>query len=115
MRGVRSTFITSASSHTIWAASSGSIALAAAGVNGSAPGRKSTPRFAPDARGGELLDLDVGLGAGKLGLEPADHELGHEQAQRPRKLAGHDLGDERTLPGGGWALVAKVVANELAR
>jgi hypothetical protein len=44
LRGVRSTFITNASRQEVDA------------------------EVRPDARGGELLDLDVGLGAGKLGL-----------------------------------------------
>src|SRR3712207_7117709 len=45
-RGVRSTFVISASSQTTSAAQLASTSSAAA-VNGSAPGRKSTPRFSP--------------------------------------------------------------------
>ncbi len=65
------------------------------GVNGSAPGRKSTPRLSPTLGLRELLDLDVGLGPRELGVELGDHELGDRQAERARQLAADDLGDQR--------------------
>ena len=53
------------------------------------------PRFAPGARGEEVLDLRVGLGVAELGRDVDDDELGHREPERARELAREDLGDER--------------------
>ena len=68
----------------------------------SAPGRKSTPRFAPRCADDQLLDLRVGLGrAAAPASISTSTSSGTEQAERARQLADDHLGHERqrALPG----------------
>ena len=37
----------------------------------------------------------IGLGAGEVGVEFGEHQLGDRQAERAGDLAGHQLGDQR--------------------
>ena len=87
LRGVRSTFVTSASNHTTSAASSGDGAAPPAGRTRSAPGRKSMPRLRPAAPAQEVLDLGVGLRAAELGVELHEHQLRDGQAERARPIS----------------------------
>ena len=108
MRGVRSTFSTSASSHTTAAARSG----------GRRPRRVVGQRARQEvdaeveARAGadQILDLGIGLGARHLDVELDQHELGHRQPERPRQLPGHDLGRQRLRPLAGAAELHDVQA-----
>ena len=100
---MRSTFITSASNHTIAAASSGSQRARRGGRERQRAGQEVDAEVGPDARFGELLDLDVGLGPSEFGLEPRDHELGYEHPERSRELSGDHFGDERAGPLAGAA------------
>jgi hypothetical protein len=102
--------VISASNHTTSAASSAPGAVSGVGANGSAPGRKSTPRLRPAAGADQVLDLGVGLGARELGIELEPHQLGHREAERARELAAHHLGDERLRPLPGAAELAHVHA-----
>ena len=96
---VRSTFVTSASNQTIAAASSGDGAGPAGGRNGSAPGRKSTPRFGPALASSRSWISASGSARPMRGIELDDGELRHREARaRARELAGDDLGDERLAP-----------------
>ena len=64
---------------------------------GSAPGRKSIPRFAPGLPDDQVLDLGIGLGKAERRCHLHHHELGHRQPDRARQLARHHLGHERRL------------------
>ena len=80
------------------AASSGAGGGPAAGLNGSAPGRKSTPRLRPTAREQQVLDLGIGLGATDRGIELDQDELGHGKPERAGDLSDDHLRDERLRP-----------------
>ena len=108
LRGVRSTLVTSASNHTTSAASS--LPGGSVGVYGSAPGRKSTPRFRPGGRDDQVLDLRVRLGGGERRIELDEHELGHRQTEAAGQLPRHDLGGQRLRPLPGAAELAHVQA-----
>ena len=43
----------------------------------------------------QRVDLGVGLGARQVGIELGEDDLRHRQAERPRDLAGDELGDQR--------------------
>ena len=95
---VRSTFVKSASSQTIRAASSGS----GNGPDGRAERQRAREEVDAEvearARGEQILDLGIGLRAAERRVELDERELRDEEAERPRQLAGHDLGDERLRP-----------------
>ena len=62
---------------------------------GQGAGQEIHAEVGADAGQRELLDLDVRLGLGQVGVELGHDQLGDEEAQGARELAGHDLGDER--------------------
>jgi hypothetical protein len=70
----------------------------ARGRVGQRPGQEVDAEVDPLAGGDELLDLGVGLGAGELGLELGDHELGDRHPQGAGQLARHNLGHQRPRP-----------------
>ena len=75
--------------------------MAAAGLNDSAPGRKSIPRFSPPLAPDQVVDLLIRLGVAEGRVDLDGDQVGDGQADRPRQLAGQPLGDERprTLAG----------------
>ena len=95
LRGVRSTFVMSASNQTMSAASSGSIGQPAR------ERQRARQEVHPEvqARAGldEVLDLGIGLGRGQCDVDVDDHELGHRQPERAPELARDDLRHERLL------------------
>ena len=97
--GVRSMLVTSASNQTMSAASAG-VERSAGSVKGSAPGRKSMPRFAPGLASISSWISGSGSAWPSAG-ESIDDELGHGQPERAAELARDDFGDERprALPG----------------
>jgi hypothetical protein len=64
------------------------------GRKGQRAGQEIYAEVGADAGERELLDLDVGLGLGQVGVELGHDQLGDEEAECARELAGHDLGDE---------------------
>ena len=95
---VRSTFVTRASSHTTSAAKPGSGSGPAAGLKGSAPGRKSTPRLSPSLARSRSWISGSGSARADRRVELDESELRHRQAERAGELADYDLRDERLRP-----------------
>ena len=96
MRGVRSTFVTSASSQTTSAASSAS--GGSVGHVGQRAGQEVDAEVDPRAGRDQLLDLRVGLGRAERRVELDQHQLRHRQPEAAGQLAGHDLGRQRLRP-----------------
>ena len=96
LRGVRSTFATSASSHTTSAASSASGGRS--GEYGSAPGRKSTPRFEPALASIRSWISGSGSARAERRVEVDEHQLRDRQPEPAGQLAGHDLRRQRLRP-----------------
>ena len=69
--------------------------VAAAGLNASAPGRKSIPRFSPPLAPTRSWISSSGSASPSAGSTSIADEVGHGQADRPAELAGQPLGDER--------------------
>ena len=103
LRGVRSTLVVRASNQTRSAACSALSPCAPAGREGQRAGQEVHAEVGAHAGQRELLDLDVRLGLGQVGVELSHDQLGDEEAQCAGEFAGHDLGDQcrRSLPGPG--------------
>ena len=80
------------------AASSGDGGGPAAGLNGSAPGRKSTPRLRPPLASSRSWISGSGSARPIAGSSSTSDELGHGKPERARELAGDHLRDERLRP-----------------
>ena len=94
LRGVRSTFSTSASSHTT-AGRQLRRPAARAGEYGSEPGRKSTPRFSPALARIRSWISGSGSARASSGSSSTSTSSGTGSPSRARQLADHDLGRER--------------------
>ena len=104
MRTVRSGFVTSASSQTVSAASSGSTgapAAATAPAERQRTGQEVHPQVQAVAGPDEVVDLLVRLGVAERAGDLDADQVRHGQADRPADLAGEPLGDQRarTLAG----------------
>ena len=98
MRGVRSTFVVSASSQTTSAASSGAGCQAPAGRVRQRSGQEVDAEVQPAAGLDQLLDLWVGLGGAEPRVELDRDELRDQQPERPSELPDDHLRDERPRP-----------------
>ena len=95
LRGVRSTFMHSASNQTTSAATAGVELARGGGVEAQRAGQEVHAEVRASAGLDELLDLGVGLGAAERGIEVDEDELGDGQAERAGQLPGDDLRHER--------------------
>jgi hypothetical protein len=84
--------------------------VAGAGHERQRRGQEVEADVAPAARGDQLLDLGVGLGAAELRVELDQHDLGHVEPERAPELAGDELGHERARALAGAAELQDVQA-----
>jgi hypothetical protein len=79
-------------------------------VYGSAPGRKSTPRFDPPLALISSWISGSGSAAPQPGVDLDRDQLGHEHLRPPCELPDDHLGDERAQPLAGAAELGHVEA-----
>ena len=98
LRGVRSTLVVSASSHTMSAARPRIRAPRAARRVGQRAGEEVHAEVRAGAAGDQLLDLGVGLGRPEHRVELDLDQLRHQETEAPGQLADDHLGHERPQP-----------------
>ena len=96
--GVRSTFVASASSQTTSAAKFGSGPGPAAGLNGSAPGRKSTPRLSPSLASRRSWISGSGSARPIVASSSSRTSSGTGNPSARASCPDDDLGDQRLRP-----------------